>query len=386
MILTEVKTLQQIKEFIEFPTFHYANDKNYIRPLDEDVSKVFDADKNKLLKDDNCKRWLLKNEVGGVLGRLAAFINPMTANLEEQPTGGIGFFDCINNREAAFLLFDVARQWLQEQGMQAMDGPVNLGSRERWWGVLADGFFEPGYCCNYNFPYYQDLFEAYGFQLYFKQFTYIRAVHSPMPKALIVVAERVMRNGDYSFRHFEKSKIDKYAEDFRLIYNKAWVNHEGVGEMGKVEACKLVNSLKPVIDERIIWFAYYKDEPIGFFISIPELNQLFVKYVDGKLDSFGKLRLLFNKWTGATRSMSGLAFGIVPGFQRKGVEIALIVAAAKAIKDKVPYKDIEMNWIGDFNPRMMHVAEQIGAKIYKTHHTYRYLFDRSKEFRRHPEI
>ena len=207
-----------------------------------------------------------------------------------------------------------------------------------------------------------------------------------MPKTLVAVAERVMRNEDYSFRHIEKSKIDKYAEDFRLIYNKAWVNHEGVGEMEKVEACKLVNSLKPVIDERIIWFAYYKDEPIGFFISIPELNQLFVKYVDGKLDSFGKLRLLFNKWTGATRSMSGLAFGIVPAFQRKGVEIALIVAAAKAIKDKVPYKDIEMNWIGDFNPRMMHVAEQIGAKIYKTHHTYRYLFDRSKEFRRHPEI
>ena len=41
-----------------------------------------------------------------------------------------------------------------------------------------------------------------------------------------------------------------------------------------------------------------------------------------------------------------------------------------------------MNWIGDFNPTMMRVAERVGAKIRKTHITYRYLFDRTKEFKR----
>jgi len=81
-------------------------------------------------------------------------------------------------------------------------------------------------------------------------------------------------------------------------------------------------------------------------------------------------------------------FGVVPEHQRKGVEAAMIVSASKLFQQKgqVPYTELQMNWIGDFNPKMMHVAEQIGAKVYKTHHTYRYLFDRNKEFKRHPEI
>ncbi len=84
--------------------------------------------------------------------------------------------------------------------------------------------------------------------------------------------------------------------------------------------------------------------------------------------------------------MYGLVFGIIPEHQKKGVEIAMIVSAANSLLKNKAYDDIQMNWIGDFNPRMMHVAEQIGARVYKTHHTYRYLFDRTLEFKRHPEI
>ena len=385
MDLIEVVDKQQEKEFLELPLLIYQNDPNYIRPLDLDVIRVFQKDKNKYLKDGQCIRWLLK-DADKVVGRIAAFVNPETAYAFEQPTGGVGFFECINDRQAAFMLFDRAKKWLQEKGMEAMDGPINLGDRDRWWGLLSEGFYPPCYCSNYNPPYYLEFFEAYGFQLYFKQFTYIRSVNEPLKPVLYRIAERVLSTKGFSFAHIQMSKLDKFIEDFRIIYNKAWVRHEGVGEMTFDQAREVVLPLKPVIDERIIWFAYHNDEPIGFFISIPELNELFVKYVEGKLDTFGKLRLLFNKWTGNLETMFGLVFGIVPEYQRKGVEIALIVAAHNAMKGKVPYSSVQMNWIGDFNPRMMNVAEQIGAKIHKTHHTYRYLFDRHKEFIRHPQI
>ncbi|WP_256008994.1 hypothetical protein [Desertivirga xinjiangensis] len=385
MKITEVQNSQDERDFLELPLFIHKDDAAYIRPLDEDVTSVFDKEKNKLLVEGKCIRWIL---IDGdkVIGRIAAFVDPSTAYSSEIPTGGIGFFDCINDRTAAFMLFDEAVNWLKKQGMQAADGPVNLGSRERWWGLLVDGFHPPCYCCNYNPPYYQEMFEEYGFQLYFKQYTYIRDVHEPLKPVLKAVAERVSRHPEYTFRPFSLDNLDMFAEDFRTIYNKAWVKHEGVGEMSFEQTRKLIHSLKAVIDERIIWFAYHDEKPIGFFVSIPELNQLFVKYVNGRLDTFGKLRLLYNKWRGNTKSMYGLVFGIIPEHQRKGVEIALISAASDAMRNKVPYSNIQMNWIGDFNPRMMHVAEQIGARIYKTHHTYRYLFDRSKEFERHPDI
>jgi len=388
MNLIQISHPKHIKEFLYLPIKLYRNDPNFIRPLDDDIEQVFDKNRNEYFKTGDCTRWILQDEKGETIGRIAAFYNNDPSVTNEQPTGGTGFFECINSREAAFLLFDTAKAWLKEHGMEAMDGPVNFGPRDRWWGLLADGFYEPCYCSNYNPLYYRELFEAYGFQLYFKQYTYYRKVHEKLRPAHYAIAERIAANPDYSFSHLHKNNLERYVQDFLTVYNKAWVNHKGVEDMTLAKAKEIVYSLKPVLDEKIMWFAYYKKEPIGFFICIPELNQLIVKYADGKLDLWGKLRLLYNKWTGKCKSMYGIVFGVIPEHQRKGIEAAMIVASSKVIQDKdqVPYRELQMNWIGDFNPKMMHVASQIGAEIYKTHHTYRYLFDRVKEFKRHPEI
>ncbi len=361
----------------------YKNDPNYIRPLDKDVNNVFDPKKNKLLRDGEAIRWILQDSSGKSIGRVAAFINKRTANANDQPTGGMGFFDCINDQAAANMLLDACREWLKERGMEAMDGPINFGERDKWWGVLIDGFYQPTYCMPYNFPYYQQLLENYGFQLYFRQYTYYRTVHDELPPEYHEKAQRILGDPRYSFRHLNKKELGAYTGYFRDVYNKGWAKHEGVKPMGEAQATAIMNQLKPILDERIMWFAFYEGEPVGFFIAIPELNQLF-KYANGKLDLLGKLKFLFHRWRGACKTMYGIVFGITPEHQGKGVEAAMIVAAGKKVinNPRIPYQDLQMNWIGDFNPKMMKVVEQIGGRIYKTHATYRYLFDRTKEFKR----
>ncbi|MCC9135367.1 hypothetical protein ACFSKU_11455 [Pontibacter silvestris] len=387
MQLIEVTTPELANDFLMVPVKLYKKDPNFIRPLDKDVENVFDPKKNKLLRDGKAIRWILRDSKGNLIGRIAAFINKLTANTYEQPTGGMGFFDCINDQEAANLLFDASKSWLQERGMEAMDGPINLGDRDRWWGVLIDGYYPPTYCMNYNYSYYQQLLENYGFQIFFKQYTYYRAVKEPLSAEYHEKADRILRDPNFSFRHMDKKHIEKYTEDFRIVYNKAWTKHEGVKGMSEAQAKLIMKTLNPIIDERIMWFAYHQDEPIGFFLAIPELNQLF-KYVNGKMDLWGKLKFVFNRWRGACTTMYGIVFGITPEFQGKGVEAAMITAEGKLVIDdpSIKYTDLQMNWIGDFNPKMMKVAEQIGSRIYKTHATYRFLFDRNKEFKRMPII
>ncbi len=34
-------------------------------------------------------------------------------------------------------------------------------------------------------------------------------------------AERILAMKNYVFRHIDKKQLDKYAEDFRVVYNKA---------------------------------------------------------------------------------------------------------------------------------------------------------------------
>lgn len=391
MNLIEVKDKSHIREFLALPVKLYKNEKNWIRPLDQDIEAVFDPKKNKYFRHGECTRWILKNEAGQTIGRVAAFINRKTLKKEDQPTGGMGFFECINDQEAAFKLFDCCKNWLAEREIEAMDGPINFGDRDRWWGSLVDGFDkEPNYCMPYNFPYYPDLFEAYGFQLYFKQFTYGRPVMemggTSVSEKVFERANRIRKDEKYSFHSIDKKDLLKYAEDFRTIYNKAWVKHKGVGEMPKAQAVSIWKKLKPVMDEKILWFGYYEHEPIAFFLNLPELNQLF-KHMNGKLGWWEKLKFLYLQKTKACNKMFGVVFGVVPEFQGKGVEAAIVMAIADYVwAEKSQYEQYEMNWIGDFHPKMMKVASDVGGKICKTHHTYRYLFDRTKEFKRAPVI
>ena len=263
-----------------------------------------------------------------------------------------------------------------------MDGPINFGERDKWWGLLIDGFHEEAnYCMPYTLPYYQQLFENYGFKEYFKQYTYHRLVATPLDQIYIEKAERIAKDPLYHIEHISKKNLEKYAEDFVVIYNAAWSRHAGVKGMNKAQAMSIMNQLKPILDEEIILYAYYDNKPIGFFLMIPELNQIF-KYCHGKFGPLQKLIFLYHQWRKTCKKIFGVAFGIVPEFQGKGLEGALVQASARYTQPKARYKTFEMNWIGDFNPKMMHVAESVGGSIIKTHATYKLIFDPSIPFER----
>ncbi len=386
--LIEVINKKTRTAFLELPKKINREDGNWIRPLDEDIEKIFDPDKNKRFRQGDAIRWILKDENNKDVGRIAAFYEASSAKKNEQPTGGCGFFECINNMEAAICLFDAAKEWLKKNGMQAMDGPVNYGDRDHFWGCLADGFYPPLYNMPYNQPYYNELFTNYGFRNYFNQYTY----HIPMTTDLLdpVIVEngkKLLKNPSYEFRNVDLKKIEKFAEDFVIIFNEAWAKFPGVKPTRKKQALTLFLKMKPVIDTRAVLFAYHEGRPIGFFIMIPDLYQSYRKF-DGKFHLINKLRLMYDlKVAKSFTNLVGLIFGVVPDFQKKGIPNGIIMKfAEQVVKPSFRYTDLEMNWIGDFNPNMMRLAEQIGARIRKTHITYRYLFDSSKEFKRAKRI
>jgi hypothetical protein len=381
--LKEVIEKKTRKEFLMLPVRLYKNEENWIRPLDTDVEKVFDPKVNKTFRSGECIRWLLVDSDNKTVGRVAAFYDRKISRKNEQPTGSMGFFECINDREAAFMLFDACRDWLATRGMEAMDGPVNFGDRDRWWGLLVDGFSEPNYCMPWNFLYYRDLFEEYGFRVYFEQYTFHRDISTErIHPSILEKAERMFGNPEYSFRHIDKNNLGKVADDFRIVYNQAWASYPGAKEITKTHAMSLLNSFRPILDERLIWFAFYKEEPIGFYIMIPEINQI-IKHMNGRSDVLGKAIFMYHKWKKTCKKVYGVIFGVVPRFQSRGVEGGMIMAFAEvALKPDFQYDTIELNWIGDFNPPMLKIAERLAFSVKKTHVTMRFLFDRNKEFKR----
>jgi hypothetical protein len=381
--IQQVANKAHIKAFSQLPIDLYKNDNQWIRPIDDDIEKVFDSKRNKYFRHGTAIRWIMSDSNGMVVGRVAAFYDNKNANKgNEQPTGGMGFFECINDQIAANTLFDTCKNWLTEQGMEAMDGSINFGDRHENWGILVEGFdYPPNYQMPYSKPYYAELFENYGFEVYFKQLTYYRSVnHDNIGESVRLKAERIDNNPEYKLVNINKKELAKFAEDFRTVYNAAWANFDGVGQLSKPHSMGLMKQMKPILDERLMVFAYHNDEPVGFLIMMPELNQIF-KHVNGKLNLIGKLKVLYYK--NRVNKALGIVFGVTPSHQGRGLEGAMSMKFANvAFKKEFPYKDIELNWIGDFNPKMMHVVTQMGFEVRKIHHTYRYLFDRSKEFKR----
>src|SRR6476661_6418258 len=255
MQLIEVTSPVLEKEFLKTNVVINQNNLAYIRPLDKDIRDVFDPKKNKSFRFGKAIRWVLKNEQDELIGRIAAFTNKKYKNKGDDVTvGGIGFFDCINDQEAANLLFDTAKAWLEKQGMQAMDGPINFGERDRWWGLVVKGFQEPLYGMNYNPPYYQQLFEHYGFQVFFNQICFGLDPKAPLHEKIWQRHALYAGNPAYKVLCIDKKKLPKFAADFTTVYNKAWAGHGGLKELRREQVEKMFTQMKPVMDERVIWF------------------------------------------------------------------------------------------------------------------------------------
>ncbi|MGZ8510789.1 MAG: hypothetical protein ACXWWA_10450 [Chitinophagaceae bacterium] len=386
MHLIEINDGPAVRDFLDVNKIINGDNPNYIQPLDKDILDVFDKKKNKVFRHGEATRWILKNDDGKLIGRIAAFTNKKYKNKgDDVPVGGIGFFDCINDQVAADMLFDVAKHWLLKKGMQAMDGPINFGERDRWWGLLVEGFEPPVYCLNFNPPYYQQLFERYGFKGFFNQICFALRTADKVQQKLYDRHGACAADPDFSSSHIRKHQLEKFAGDFTTVYNKAWAGHGGLKELDKKVVLKMFQSMKPVLDEKICWFAYYKNEPVGIWINLPDLNQWF-KHLNGKFDVLHKLKFLWVKLTKKPDKFVGLVFGIVPEMQARGVDSYLIMEGAKVIQPKPLYAKYEMQWIGEFNPKMINVAEGLGTYRSRKLVTYRYLFDRTKEFKPHPLV
>lgn len=391
MKIVEVITKDHKKEFIDFPKRLYNTDPYWVCQLDSAVESVFDPLKNHTFKHGAAIRWILKDDSEQTIGRIAAFIDNVRSDANNQPTGGIGFFEVIENREAAFMLFDKAIEWQISHNIQAVDAPVNFGENDNNWGLLVDGFMQPGVGMPYNKKYYRSFFEEYGFQNYFEQYSYHRDVRDKdnkiveFPERIMKIAEWLTKRPGYSFRHFEFRNKAKYVNDIVEIYNSTWsVFKEDFTPLDPVILEESLEKAKQIIDEKLIWFAYFNDKPIAFFVLFPDFNQI-LKHFNGKLHLWNMVRFFYYKLTHKMTRMRALVGGVHPTHQNSGVESAIFFQLYRVFKKKPWFKELELSWVGDFNSRMIAIYEAIGAKKAKTHITYRYLVNKELSFIRYKD-
>lgn len=385
MKLVKVASEPESEIWLKMPWYIYRNDKNWIPHITREIKGIFDPDVNKLLAQGQAERWYVTDgEV--VTGRIAAFYSKKYSDGQKQKTGGIGFFESIDDDKTASLLIDTACEWLKELGMDAVDGPINFGEKEAYWGLLVENFTDmSSFRMNYNLPYYQKFFENAGFQVYYKQLCYKRDLSIPAQEVFVRKNNMLLSDPGYRITSAKGKSLEQIAVDFVTVYNSAWAGLHGFKKMQLQQARNAMKAMKQVMDKDIMVFVYHHDKPIGFYINLPEINE-FMQHVNGNLNWWGMLKFAYYRYFGKRNTMVGIVFGVDRDYHGKGVEGAMIKWAEENIVSLNRYKETILTWIGDFNPKMIRIAENLGAEKYRTLHTYRKMLNPELEFVPHPSL
>lgn len=380
MEVIEVAGKKMVKEFHNVPERIYKGDPNYIPFLRPMIENTFNPLKNSKFENGDAKRWVLKDG-DKYIGRIAAFYDSDYSSVYEQPTGCFGFFECVDNKEAAFMLLDAARDWLKENGMEAMDGPVNFGENFFFWGLLADGFNPMTFGMQYNPPYYQKLLEEYGCKTFYEQYSYSRDITNPdLPDRFWKIAAWVAKKPDYTYEHFTFKNKDKYIRDFVKIHELAWSGHSNYKPASIEQLEEMIRQAKMILEEEFIWYVYHKGNPVAFYMMIPDINQIISKLRSGNMNLVNIAKFLYYKKRNVISRCRVIVLGVVPQFQKLGIESGIFYKLRQVMLKRPWYNDMEMSWVGDFNPGMNALFKSFGAHRTLTHLTLRYLFDRKKEF------
>jgi hypothetical protein len=369
----------QLTEVTDFKHFHavlnevYRGNDQYIFPLRGDIEDVL-SDKNKVCDGTNLKLWVVLEEGKRPVGRIAAFIDRERNEDMDLPVGGIGYFESIEVDAVAELLFDAAEGWLKQEGMHAVDGPINFGERDKFWGLLVRGWYRPIYQETYNPPYYQRMFEDRGY-LPQEQCLTMRGIVSQFPAEKLAGLAGLVREryGLYT-KPIDKKNLKQGAADFAAAYNSAFTHWPYFKPLSVDDVYPTFKQMKPIMDPYLTSLAYDKDDkPIGMAGLIPDIN-CFMKGVNGKLDWKGLPRFLYRlKFQKKPRNCKGVAFGIVKKYQGMGVYPLMIDAMYQGgdQHNRKTYKYVDLATIRGHNDIMVSTCRKMTTEIHRVHIAYR---------------
>ncbi len=354
------------KKFLEFPYSHYKDDPHFVPPLRMDQKKLIDTKSNPYYNNAEAVFFIAEHE-GKIAGRISATVDRRYNKEHNTKTGHFGFFECIDHQPTADLLFRVAEDWLRDKGMEKVLGPASPGMMDVI-GILTEGYDKDPYVLMpYNKEYYPKLIEGSGYEKEMELLAFMITQDDVSVERMERAKQLVhKRNPGLSFRSVNLKKIKEEVEIVRQIYNKAWKNNWGFLPITKEEFEELAKDFKMILDPNVAHVAELNGKPVGFSISIPNLNVLF-KTMNGNLFPFGFIKLLMKRRKiGELRTV---LMGVLPEYQGRGIEALLNQRTIEMGRIHGYYRS-EISWVLNNNKDMIRVAERLGATIDKRYSMY----------------
>lgn len=358
-----------LSRFIRLPARLHADDPNWVTPLEMEREEAFSPKKNPLFATTEVQFWLAVRD-GRDVGRISAQIERHAAPGNET-TGHFGLIAAEDDAEVFAALFATAEAWLRERGMTQALGPFNLSINEET-GVLVQGFGTPPMLLmGHDLPYVGARIEALGYCKAKDVYAYFNNMMVPLPDTLAKVLNRPLPK-KFKLRHLSFKQYRKDIEDLTSIFNEAWCDNWHFSPLTPADTDHLAKAMRPILDEKLVWFVDVDSEPVAFGVTLPNINEA-LHGLDGKLLPFGWAKLLWRlKVTGVKSCrvpLMGVRRQYSTGFSNALLPFLIINAMREQALLK-GFETVELSWILEDNLPMRRICEQMGATAYKTYRLY----------------
>ncbi len=360
-----VLTARDRRRFIGFPYWLYSSSCYWTAPLRSDQSQLLFSKKHPFFSHGQIAPFIAEDASGKVVGRIAAIVNGTHSKRYDDGVGFFGFFECVEQYEVAALLFDTAAAHLKAKGFNSMRGPTNPSIND-CSGLLVKGFDRrPSILMPYNPAYYEDFVLRCGFKrtmgmsAYYGAWKHLNILR--LQRGVEVVKKRMP---GVRIRQPDMSQFTQEVRIMWQIYNQAFESGWGHVPMSEAEFMYMAKSMRPILDPNIVFFLEYNGSPIGFSLSLPDVNPVLRQLRDGRLFPFGFIKLLGATWFGQRREVRTAVMVLLPAYQRRGLDSLLILSTIEQVRQR-GYLGGELSWVMDNNLVLKNALAKLGAIVDK---------------------
>lgn len=367
MQIVPVLDPRALDRFIRLPQILLRDDPSFVTPLLSERRDALTAKGNPFFGHADVALFLAQRD-GRDVGRISAQRDHLLADTR---IGHFGMLMAIDDGDVVDALLAAAEGWLRSRGLSVVQGPFSLSINEET-GLLVRGFDTPPMLMMpHDPPYLGAHLDRLGYAKARDLYAYISQTSTSLPPG----ASRMVARGLPSNVTLRQLRMPQLAEDIAAlvdIFNDGWSNHWGFVPITREEIAHIAKAMRPLLHERLVWFADVDGVPAAFGLCLPNLNEA-IRDLSGSLLPFGWAKLLWRlKVTGVKTARVPL-MGMRKQFSNTLLGQLLPLHVCESLRREAAamgIRSLEMSWVLEDNKPMRHLAEAIGASAYKTYRVY----------------
>jgi len=360
----------QVKRFVGFYYDLYKNCPQWVPPLFMDAYLPLNRKKHPFFEYSDADFFLAVRD-GKVVGRICAGVNKLFNEYHQAKKAQFYFFDAIDDLEVARALFESVFDWARLRGLDTIIGPKGLSPFDGY-GLLIEGHEQRQMMTmmNYNYPYYQNLVEALGFEKEVDFVScYLPADAFKIPERVARIAQWAMKRGNLWVKHFKsKKELVGWAQRIGETYNRTFINNWEYYPFSQGDIDYAVQNVFMVADHRLIKLIMHGEEIVGFLFAFPDVSAA-IQRAKGRLFPFGIMDILLEMKR--TRTVAGNGMGVLPEFQGTGGNALLYYEMGKTMLDFKQFEFVEMTQVAETTKQMRADLKNLNGVEYKNHRVYR---------------